>query len=166
MKHALLAALILLAGCAAEQERGEATAMAYAPAPLPDPQPLRQPAPAGDASAKSQEAPDAIRERALRAERQIYAQGLEKILVSNGISASVLVYENGLGQTPMLMFVGPFTSSFVQRALTAGAVLERARNLGFKSVEFFDREPGGHYQFELSKTGPLPRCAINTRLCL
>jgi hypothetical protein len=177
MKHALLAALILLAGCAAEQERGEKAEIAYAPGAGPVEQPIRQPAPPGaqpvpadDAKAKERGAPEAKREGGLRSERQTYAEGLERILVANGVSARVVVYEGGQGgpgsQTPMLMFVGPFSTSFVQRALTAGAVLERARNLGFRSVEFFDSAPGGHYQFELSKTGPLPRCAVNNRLCL
>lgn len=174
MKHALLAALTLLAGCAAEQERGEKAEVAYAPTAGPAEQPMRQPAPvgaqplpAGDARAKERGAPEAAREGILRSERRTYAEGLERILVANGVSARVVVYEGGQGsQAPMLMFVGPFSTSFVQRALTAGAVLERARNLGFRSVEFFDSEPGGHYLFELSKTGPLPRCAVNNRLCL
>ena len=44
--------------------------------------------------------------------------------------------------------------------------LERARALGFRSVEFIDRGPGGNYLFALSKTDPLPKCAAYNRLCL
>ena len=54
----------------------------------------------------------------------------------------------------------------MQRAVTNGAVLQRAKDLGFKSVDFFDRGPDSHYQFVLSKSAPLPKCATYHRLCL
>jgi hypothetical protein len=82
------------------------------------------------------------------------------------MSVGVLVYEGQAGPTPTLMFVGSLSRDFVQRAVTTGAVLERARALGFRSVDFFDRGPDSHYQFVLSKTGPLPKCAAYNRLCL
>lgn len=106
------------------------------------------------------------REQAQRSERRVYAHGLEKILIDNGVNVSVLVYEGQVGPTPTLMFVGYFSREFVSKALTNGAVLERARDLGFKSVDFFDRGPEGHYQFVLSKAAPLPKCAAYNRLCL
>ena len=173
MKHALLAALILLAGCAAEQERTEARDVAYAAAtkPEPPPAPARETprpgtSPISTSSLPALDAKVAI-ERAMRNERLIYAQGLERILLSNGMPASVRVHEDGqAGPTPALMFFGHFSHAFVQRAVTDGAVLERARALGFRSVEFIDRGPGGNYLFELSKSGPLPKCAAHNRLCL
>jgi hypothetical protein len=122
--------------------------------------------PAGEAKPRQREASEATREQHLRRERKEYAQGLEKILVSNGMSVGVLVYEGQAGPTPTLMFVGSLSRDFVQRAVTTGAVLERARALGFRSVDFFDRGPDSHYQFVLSKTGPLPKCAAYNRLCL
>jgi hypothetical protein len=171
MKQALLAALILLAGCAAEHERTDASDVAYGTATAP-----RQPAAALDAppgtspiSTSSLPPVDTklASERALRTERLIYAQGLEKILLANRMAASVRVHEEGQpGPTPALMFFGSFSQSFVRRAVTDGAVLERARALGFRSVEFIDRGPSGNYVFELSKTGPLPKCAAYNRLCL
>ena len=122
--------------------------------------------PAAEAKPKQREASEATREQQLRRERQVYAQGLEKILVSNGMSVGVLVYEGQAGPTPTLMFVGSLSRDFVQRAVTTGAVLERAKALGFRSVDFFDRGPDSHYQFVLSKAGPLPKCAAYNRLCL
>jgi hypothetical protein len=171
MKHALLAALIFLAGCAAEHERTEASRVAYgttmapgqsaAPeAPLPGTSPI-------STSSLPPVNPKVPTERALRNERLIYAQGLEKILLTNGMAASVRVHEEGqAGPTPALMFFGHFSQSFVRRAVTEGAVLERARGLGFRSVDFIDRGPGGNYLFELPKTGPLPKCAAYKRVCL
>jgi hypothetical protein len=122
--------------------------------------------PAAEPKAKQPAAPELTRDQVLRHERQVYAKGLEKILVSNGMSVGVLVYEGQAGPTPTLMFVGSLSRDFVQRAVTTGAVLERARALGFRSVDFFDRGPDSHYQFVLSKTGPLPKCAAYNRLCL
>jgi hypothetical protein len=141
---------------------GEAkTSAGLTKAPTPDTK-----APAAEAKPKQREASEATREQHLRRERQAYAQGLEKILVSNGVSVGVLVYEGQAGPTPTLMFIGSLSRDFVQRAVTTGAVLDRARALGFRSVDFFDRGPDSHYQFVLSKTGPLPKCAAYNRLCL
>jgi hypothetical protein len=122
--------------------------------------------PAAEPKARQRDASEPTREQVLRHERQVYARGLEKILVSNGMSVGVLVYEGQAGPTPTLMFVGSLSRDFVQRAVTTGAVLERARALGFRSVDFFDRGPDSHYQFVLSKAGPLPKCAAYNRLCL
>jgi hypothetical protein len=130
--------------------------------------PAAQPEPAaaaGDAKARPREATE--RERHLRSERHAYAQGLEKILLSHGVGGvSVLAYEGQAGPAPTLMFVGQFSREFVHRALTDGAVLARAKQLGFRSVDFFHRGPDGHYQFVLPRTGPLPKCAAYNRLCL
>ena len=186
MKHTLLAALVLLAGCAAEHERTEASNVAYGTAtePAPSAAPGREPpvraAPlpgtspistsslaAIDSRADLRADPRAALDRATRNERLVYAQGLERILVSNGMAASVRVHEEGqAGPIPALMFFGQFSHAFVHRAVTEGAVLERARALGFRSVEFIDRGPGGNYLFELTRTGPLPKCAAYNRLCL
>ena len=103
----------------------------------------------------------------MRNARLVYAQGLERILLTNGMPASVRVHEEGqAGPVPALMFFGQFSQAFVHRAVTEGAVLERARALGFRSVEFIDRGPSGNYLFELTRTGPLPKCAAYNRLCL
>ena len=186
MKHALLAALILLAGCAAEHERTEASNVAYGTATEPGPSaapgretPGREAPRPGtsaistsslapvDSRAESKVDPKAAFDRALRNERLVYAQGLERILLTNGMPASVRVHEEGqAGPVPALMFFGQFSQAFVHRAVTEGAVLERARALGFRSVEFIDRGPGGNYLFELARTGPLPKCAAYNRLCL
>lgn len=180
MKHALLAALILLAGCAAEHERTEAGNVAYGT--VTEPQPRSAPGretppgvspistsslPPVDPKLDQKLDPRAALDRAQRNERLIYAQGLERILITNGIAASVRVHEEGqAGPVPALMFFGHFSHTFVHRAVTDGAVLEKARALGFRSVEFIDRGPGGNYLFEVSKTGPLPKCAAYNRLCL
>jgi len=170
MKQALLAALILLAGCAAEHERTEASNVAYGTAAEPGPS-----ARPGSSSISTNSLPPidpkadpkVALERAQRNERLIYAQGLERILLTNGMAASVRVHEEGqAGPVPALMFFGQFSHAFVHRAVTEGAVLERARALGFRSVEFIDRGPGGNYLFALSRTGPLPKCAAHNRLCL
>ncbi len=193
MKHALsapLVLLVLLAGCAADQQASEVQDMNFAAETkveepvrearlLSQPDPSRIPptgeaktptgnakAPAVDPKARQRETPEVAREQVLRQDRQAYAQGLEKILVSNGMSVGVMVYEGQAGPTPTLMFVGSLSRDFVQRAVTTGAVLERARALGFRSVDFFDRGPDSHFQFVLSKTGPLPKCAAYNRLCL
>jgi hypothetical protein len=172
MKYAPSAALILvmlLAGCSAEQERAgpEAT---YVPAAPPEESPMRQTGlSAQPVSTGSLPAGDArlVMARALRNERLIYAQGLGKILMANGVGASVIVDEDGQGgPTPALMFFGQFSRSFIQRALTDGAVLERARALGFRAVNFFDRGPEGNYVFKLAKAGPLPKCDARYRMCL
>lgn len=177
MKHALLVALVFalaLAACA-QQEYTETPDVTYVPSAAAEPQQVRQAAvreadPMNTGSLPDAAAggdPRAAMERSLRSERLIYAQGLERILVSNGMPASVRVHEDGqAGPTPALMFFGRFEPSFVKRAVTEGAVLERARALGFRSVEFIGRGPEGNFLFEISKTGPLPRCAAYDRLCL
>jgi hypothetical protein len=166
--------LVLLAGCAADYpEPSRVQEMHYAAA-RPETQPVREETlppvqtattgalPARDAKARPRETAAQL----LRDERLAYAKGLEKILLSNGVNVSVVVYEGRADPTPTLMFVGHFSSEFVQRAVTNGAVLQRAKDLGFKSVDFFDRGPDGHYQFVLSKSAPLPKCATYHRLCL
>jgi hypothetical protein len=173
MKHALLAALVLVAGCAAEHEQTEPSNIAYgsatgpgtsaAPgreAPLPGSSPI-------STSSLPPPGPKPGLDPMLRNERLVYAQGLERILLGNGMAASVRVHEEGqAGPVPALMFFGQFSHAFVHRAVTEGAVLERARALGFRSVEFIDRGPSGNYMFELPRTGPLPKCAAHNRLCL
>jgi hypothetical protein len=194
MKHAFSAPLVLLvlalAGCAADrQQAGGAQdmsfatetkfeeqvrqALAIAPAPPSAASERDRKSPAGEAGAavadpgaSRREAPETTREQYLRRERLVYAQGLERILLANGLSVGVLVYEGQAGPTPTLMFVGSLSRDFVHRAATKGAVLERARALGFRSVDFFDRGPDSHYQFVLSKDSPLPKCAAYNRLCL
>jgi hypothetical protein len=178
MKHALSApvlALALLAGCASEQEATQAHEMHVATAAQPGQLPPQQaghakaqPVATGSLAAGDPKArpAESARERLLRSERQAYARGLERIMVSNGVSANVLVYEGQVEPTPMLMFFGHFSKDFVHRALTQGAVLERARALGFRSIDFYDRGPDGHFQFVVSKSEPLPRCAADNRLCL
>jgi hypothetical protein len=173
MKHAAPAALLLLlalAGCAPERERAASPEVTYAPAAAHEEQSVRQAARAGQSvSTGSLPAADtgvAIG-RALRNERMIYAQGLERILVINGVGASVIVDEDGkAGPTPALMFIGRFSPAFIHRALTEGAVLQRARGLGFRSVDFIDKGPEGNYRFELTRSGPLPKCEVHSRLCL
>jgi hypothetical protein len=173
MKHALPSALaltLLLAGCANDPQQAAPEAT-YLPANAADPQQVRQTALAGAQSMSTGSLPAsdarAAIERAMRNERLIYAQGLERILRINGVSASVTVDEDGQGgPTPALRFFGHFEPAFIHRALTSGAVLERARSLGFRTVDFFDRGPDGNYVFELSKTGPLPKCEAHNRMCL
>src|SRR5262245_19451924 len=175
MKHALpvpLLLLVLLAGCAADQQEAESmsfttetkleavrtslliippdatsavpegdrkspTDETRAPSGETKPPAADVKAPAAEAKPKQRDASEATREQQQRRERQAYAQGLEKILVANGMSVGVLVYEGQAGPTPTLMFVGSLSRDFVQRAVTTGAVLERARALGFRSVDFF-----------------------------
>jgi hypothetical protein len=178
MKHALSAALILfggLAGCAAEHG-ADREAYSYGSGWAEQPRKTASLKPDGiitgalpstaGAADKQPEAFQLTRDQLQRNERRVYAQGLEKILMSNGISVSVMVYEGQVGPSPTLMFFGHFTKEFVSRALTNGAVLQRAKELGFTSVDFFDRGPEGHYQFVLSKAAPLPKCAAYQRLCL
>src|SRR5690349_20028137 len=117
MKHAPSAALVLLlalAGCAAEQQdRSDMQQMAQAPGAAE-----RQTAAAtatqslSTGSLPAADAAAAI-ERALRNERRLYAQGLEKILHANSVAASVRVDEEGQdGPTPALRFFGHFSRPF------------------------------------------------------
>jgi hypothetical protein len=178
MKHAFSVATILLAaglaGCADEPVQEphaftftrwgaphEETPLARTEVPL-----ATGSLPVSAAQEKREQGFQLSREQLLRNERRVYAQGLEKILVANGVKMSVVVYEGPVEPTPSLMFHGYFSKDFVSRALTNGAVLVRAKELGFKSVDFFDRGPDGHYQFVLSKSAPLPKCAAYQRLCL
>jgi hypothetical protein len=170
---AVLMLLLALTGCA-DQERPVTPDVTYAPEQTQEQQPgspARAAAPTGPQSMATGSLPAADSrasiERARRSERATYAQGLERILVGNGMPATVRVHEEGqAGPTPALMFFGHFEPSFVQRAVTDGAVLERARALGFRSVEFIGRGPDGNFLFELARTGPLPKCAAYNRLCL
>ncbi len=180
MKRALLAALILLAGgmagCAGDDETGGAYRHYSSYSTGWSPQSPRRThtrsietgslPPARPQPAPPRETPQLSHEQVEHDERRVYAQGLEKILIANGVSVSVLVYDGPVAPTPTLIFLGHFSKDFVSRALTNGAVLARAKELGFKSVDFFDRGPDGHYQFVLSQTAPLPKCAAYQRLCL
>jgi hypothetical protein len=186
MKHAFSPALILLcvfgaaglAGCAAEHDADHEEYSFSSgwgqPAKTASLKPDgvttgALPPAAAQVPDKQEKQPEAFklsREQMQRHERRVYAQGLEKILLANGVNVSVTVYEGPAGPSPTLMFFGYFTKDFVTRALTNGAVLQRAKELGFNSVDFFDRGPDGHYQFVLSKSAPLPKCAAYQRLCL
>lgn len=179
MKHALSAVMILLgaalAGCAADHGDGQqdySYTSGWTPEPRkaaslrPDTITTGSLPPIAGTSDKQPETLKLTSEQLQRHERRVYAQGLERILVANGINVSVMVYEGKVGPSPTLMFFGHFTKKFVARALTSGAILERAKELGFTSVDFFDRGPEGHYQFVLSKSAPLPKCAAYQRLCL
>src|SRR5262245_22920927 len=112
MKHALLAALILLTGCAAEHEHAEGYGAAYGAAAEPE-----QPAPGTSPIATSSLAPvepKAAAEQAERNERFFYAQGLERILLTNGMAANVRVHEESqAGPVPALLFFGKFSPAFV-----------------------------------------------------
>jgi hypothetical protein len=180
MKHALSAVLVLiplgfLVGCAGEHATDDEE-YSFSLGWAPQPRKTASLKPDGittgalpTATVASDRHPETFKlsgEQMQRHERRVYAQGLEKILVSNGIKVSVMVYEGKVGPSPTLMFFGHFTKEFVARALTSGAVLQRAKELGFTSVDFFDRGPEGHYQFVLSKSAPLPKCAAYQRLCL
>ena len=175
MKHALSVALILslgglgagLAGCAADHDDHEYAYSSSKTASMKGDSITTGSLPTSAASDKQVDGGFRLSpEQMQRHERRVYAQGLEKILVSNGMVVSVMVYEGQVGTSPTLMFFGHFTKEFVARSLTNGAVLQRAKELGFKSVDFFDRGPEGHYQFVVSKTAPLPKCAAYQRLCL
>jgi hypothetical protein len=177
-----LVLLVLLAGCADQQDEGvhdmSFAAEVKREEPVREAGLLKQPdpsrvhptsaakTPAGEPRPWQRDTSEAAREQALRLERQEYARGLERILVSNGVSVGVVVYEGPAGPAPTLMFFGELSREFVQMTASKGAVLERARELGFRSVDFFDRGPDSHYQFVLSQTGPLPKCAAYNRLCL
>jgi hypothetical protein len=122
-----------------------------------------------DGKAKAQQAYEAMR---ARFDRRSFAADLERELLKRGISDQVFAMETpgqsgGItpGEVPVLMFFGHYSRAAVYQAVADGALLSKARDLGFKTVHFFDRIDG-FYVFDLSKTGPLPSCARYRRVCV
>lgn len=74
-------------------------------------------------------------------------------------------FERDKKRYPMLVVFAYFGKPFVYQAVAETKFLENARNLGFRTVDFFSRSSEGHWLYDLPAAGPLPRCDRNQRLC-
>lgn len=102
------------------------------------------------------------------ADRLEYARKVEQILLEIGMSADVSSveinrYSYTPGPTPLLLLFGSFSKAYVFQLTKEGYLLRTAKALGFRTVDFFDRGPDGHYVFDLSRD--VPRCAKYNRVC-
>lgn len=90
---------------------------------------------------------------------QSYVSILEKTYLENGISMEVAVKNN------TLIIFGPLSKARVYQSITRLDVLAKAKEAGFKTVDFIDRGNDGRWTYDL--TGPsIPKCDIRNRLCL
>ena len=107
------------------------------------------------ALAKPMEAPPA-------SGREVYRADLERAFLSNGVNANVFLLE----KTSTLQLWLLLDRASVFKLITEGNILEKAKTLGFKKVDFWDKGDEGHWIFDLSKPGPPPQCDVMHRLCL
>ncbi len=103
--------------------------------------------------------------------RAEYAERLRRVFLANGVSTNVFALEkragtsfDPLGRYPRLVFLGYLNDSSVYQAVTAGKVLEGAKEIGFAGVEFASKGRAAFWRYDL--TGQtLPSCDITQRLC-
>lgn len=106
--------------------------------------------------------------------RAQFAQNLKRALLGNGINISAASFERkapdttdpvGIGY-PKLWLFGYFNDSVVFQLATKLQLLQRAKKLEFKSVEFQSKDyTNGGYWYNIA--GPsLPSCDVVRRLCL
>ena len=126
-----------------------------------------------DVAAKPQ-TPVAIIEKTQAARAQ-YADAIRRMFLSNGISMDVFWPEQYDKKSldnpafrhlyPRLYIFGYLNNAFVYQATTTGKVLENAKAVGFKGVEFYSKGSDGMWLFDVSGAS-LPRCDVGKRLCL
>lgn len=101
--------------------------------------------------------------RAEEEARWAYAKNLERVFLSSGVNTDVFTREPG--STELILF-GYMNKAIVYKLITEGMILVRAKELGFKKVQFRDKVANGAWFFDLSKPGPPPQCDIVRRLCI
>ena len=106
-------------------------------------------------------------------ERRGYASGLQRILAYRGVDFEVYALERELSQWrsvddlkkyPRIIFVGPVDRSLVHDAIADWKIFASARDMGFASVEFTDRDRRVRWLFDLSGE-QLPQCDISNSIC-
>lgn len=106
--------------------------------------------------------------------RADYANRLRRAFLSNGFDISVLALESRpkdslrqirpVEKYPQLHMFGPLTNPAVYQLITDGGVLLNAKELQFRSIEFFSNLGQGGWWFDIS--GPaLPDCDQAKRVC-
>ena len=107
--------------------------------------------------------------------RYAYARQLERLFLSNGISMTVNAWEEAPKDWrekhekqkhlyPRLVIFGNQSRPLVFQVASNG-VLKYAQALGFKSVFFWGTDGGDLILYDVSGAA-LPRCDVNSRLCL
>lgn len=94
-------------------------------------------------------------------ERYKFAKRIERALLSAGVSMTVTVLDD-----TKLLFMrdegGSFAKATVYQIMTGGDLLNTAKPLGFKTIEFLSR----HEVYTFDLTAREPRCAVRGILCL
>lgn len=107
------------------------------------------------------------------ANRVDYALQIERSFLKAGQNMSVMAPEapdkaSAVAESPLdypqLILFAYFDRPFVYKTVAETEILATARALGFKTVDFFSRN-AGHWIFDVSGKGPLPRCDRVKRLC-
>lgn len=102
------------------------------------------------------------------------AQAMQNAFLKEGADVSVTASEalnevdfqmgRQRSELPQLVIFAAFGKPFVYKMITEGRVLEKARELGFRGVDFHSKYDG-HWYYPVSATGDLPRCDRMNRLC-
>jgi hypothetical protein len=107
-------------------------------------------------------------------ERRGFASGLQRILADRDVDLEIYALEreprqwqsaDDFKKYPRIVFIGPIDRPLVRRAITDWQILLRARDMGFASVEFADREREVRWLFDVSGE-QLPSCDISSSICL
>ncbi|HEY0569511.1 MAG TPA: hypothetical protein VGD13_15485 [Xanthobacteraceae bacterium] len=93
--------------------------------------------------------------------RRAYADALERQLLSNGVSADVIVREDFMPVT--LIIAGFFTKASAYQLFTQSRIMLEAKQAGFGRVQFLNNGPEGSWDFDL--IGGIPFCDSTARLC-
>lgn len=124
-----------------------------------------------DAAAKPKEAPAAPPVVASAITRRGYTQQIERIFLGAGVDISVFPMETAgdrrneqFTKYPRLILFGYINKPFVYKAITEWKLLENAKQVGFRAIEFADKGPDGRWFFDISGA-QLPNCDVNKRLC-
>jgi len=86
---------------------------------------------------------------------------METTFLEHGVSMDVIA--NGT-HADILTIFGYLSKATVYQIAFSGRVLESAKEIGFKKVDFDDRGAEGHWIFDLSGTTP-PTCDTSRRVC-
>lgn len=105
---------------------------------------------------------------AMDQQRLIYRTQLERAFLKSGISAELFMPDaasdpsNFKGKYPKLIVWTYLSRAAVFQLITEAKVLDGAREVGFKMVDFTDKGHEGHWIYDLTEDS---NCDVKKRLC-
>lgn len=90
---------------------------------------------------------------------------LDKLFLEAGIDIQVIVISKppAAGKLPQLMLFGYVSRVSIYQITTKTDLIRRAKEAGFRSIDFFSKSGDGHWVFDLTGSGQT--CARGGELC-